>query len=164
MSQRTDMNAPGQTQVTAGELRFAFIASQFNGQLVQQMMDGAADALHQNGVQDDQIDHFQVPGAFELPLVAQQLAEGQSYDAIIAFGIVIRGETPHFDFISSACAHGLTNAALETGIPVLFGVLTTDTYEQAVERADSQRKNKGGEVGLAALEMARLMQSLPASL
>lgn len=140
--------------------RFALVAARFNEPVVSQLIAGAESALTTHGVLAEDIDCFRVPGAFELPLAAQQIARSGGYQAVVALGAVIRGGTPHFEYISSACAHGLTNAALATEIPIIFGVLTTDTSEQAFERADQKRDNKGFEVGMAALEMVALRHAI----
>lgn len=144
---------PDISQVTG---RFALVAAKFNQPVVSQLISGVEAALTQHKVSSDDIDCFRVPGAFELPLAAQQIAQQGNYKAVIAIGAVIRGGTPHFEYISSACAHGLTNAGLSTDVPIIFGVLTTDTGDQAFERSDPERGNKGFEVGTAALEMAAL--------
>ncbi len=140
--------------------RFALVAARFNEPVVSQLISGAEQALLSHGIAAEHIDCFRVPGAFELPLAAQQIARQGGYQAVLALGAVIRGGTPHFEYISSACAHGLSQAALSTGVPIIFGVLTTDTAEQAYQRADPARGNKGFEVGMAALEMAALSDQL----
>jgi len=145
------------SQVTG---RYAIVACRFNEPVVSQLIAGAEAALLAHGVEADSIDCFRVPGAFELPLACQQVAQQGAYKAVIAIGAVIRGGTPHFEYISSACAHGLTNVALATDVPVIFGVLTTDDAEQAYFRADPERGNKGFEVGMAALEMVALKPAM----
>ncbi len=140
--------------------RYALVAAKFNEPVVSQLINGIKSALLTHGVEAGDIDCFRIPGAFELPLACQQVAQQGVYQAVIAVGAVIRGGTPHFEYISSACAHGLTEASLRTDIPVIFGVLTTDNADQAFERADPERGNKGYEVGMAALEMAALRHSI----
>lgn len=143
--------------------RFAIVASKFNREIVDRLVAGATDGLRQNGVAEDAIDLFWVPGAFELPLIAQELAGLQRYDAVIALGAVIRGDTDHYDYVCDAAAIGILKAGLNTGVPILFGVLTCDTDEQALDRAGGKSGNKGFDVALAAIEMANLMNSLPRS-
>ena len=132
----------------------AIVAARFNEEIVGMLLDGCVQTLREQDVRDDMITLVRVPGAWELPLACAQLAETGQYDAVIALGAVVRGETAHFDFISSECARGLGEAALGTGVPIAFGVLTPENGEQARDRADPARKNKGREVALAALEMA----------
>ncbi|NKI36575.1 6,7-dimethyl-8-ribityllumazine synthase [Wenzhouxiangella sp. XN79A] len=136
--------------------RIAIVAARFNEEVVEMLLDGCLQTLRAQDVRDDHITLVRVPGAWELPLACAQLAETGRYDAVIALGAVIRGETAHFDFISAECARGLGEAALGTGVPIAFGVLTPENGEQARDRADPMRKNKGREVALAALEMAAL--------
>lgn len=134
-------------------LKFAIVASRFNHTITEKLITGAKDALKR--AQADTFDVFLVPGAFELPLAAKKLAQRGVYDAIIALGAVIRGNTPHFDFVAGEAARGLQQVALETGLPVAFGVLTTDTHEQAESRAGGQLGNKGYDAAMTAIEMAR---------
>jgi 6,7-dimethyl-8-ribityllumazine synthase len=134
-------------------LRFAIVVSRFNSDITGKLLEGARQALHEAAAQT--VDVFYVPGAFELPLAAKHLAE--SYDAIVALGAVIRGETPHFDYVAGEAARGLQQVALETGVPVSFGVLTTDTVEQAEARAGGSRGNKGHDAAMTAIEMARFI-------
>ena len=140
--------------------RFALVAAKFNAPVVNNLIAGVKQALESHAVAEQALDLIHVAGAFELPLAAQRLAQTGRYQAVIALGAVIRGGTPHFEYISSACAHGLNQAGLQTGVPVVFGVLTTDTAEQAISRADPERGNKGYEVGMAALEMTGFMQAV----
>jgi 6,7-dimethyl-8-ribityllumazine synthase len=142
-------------------LRFAIVASRFNEAIVGRLVDGALDGLRRHGVDPERMDVAWVPGAFELPLVAQKLAVSGSYDAVIAVGAVIRGATGHYDFVAGQCAAGIQRVQLDTGVPVVFGVLTTDTIEQAVERSGAKAGNKGFEAAQTAIEMANLMASLP---
>jgi 6,7-dimethyl-8-ribityllumazine synthase len=142
-------------------LRVAIAASRFNEAIVTRLVDGAVDGLRRHGVDPDAIDLAWAPGAFELPLVAARLAATGSYDAIITLGAVIRGATGHYDLVAGQCAAGVQRAQLDTGVPVIFGVLTTDTIDQAVERAGTKAGNKGFEAASAAIEMANLVAQLP---
>ena len=140
--------------------RFAIIAGRFNGFVVESLVAGARDVLVRHGVQDAAIDLIRVPGAWEIALAAGKLAASGKYVAIIALGAVIRGATPHFDFVAGECAKGLAQAALASGVPVAFGVLTTDSIEQAIERAGTKAGNKGADAAMAALEMVSLYGKL----
>lgn len=140
--------------------RIAVVAARFNGFVVDKLIAGAFEALRQQGVPDDEVTLVRVPGAFELPLAVQELAASGEYDAVVALGAVIRGETPHFDFVAGECARGLSQVALDTGVPVAFGVLTCDTAEQALDRAGGKAGNKGADAVMTALEMANLLQLL----
>ncbi|MGH2757884.1 MAG: 6,7-dimethyl-8-ribityllumazine synthase [Actinomycetota bacterium] len=142
-------------------LRVAVVTSRFNEALVERLVDGAIDCLARHGVPDEYISMTWVPGAFELPVAAKRIAASGEVDAVVCVGAVVRGETPHFDFVAGAAAHGITNAALETGVPITFGVLTTDDVDQASERAGGKMGNKGAEAALAAIEMANLFAALP---
>lgn len=137
--------------------RFAIIVSRFNDFITDKLVGGALDALARSGASDKDIDVVKVPGAFEIPLVARKLAEKQRHDAVICLGAVIRGATPHFDYVSAEVSKGIANASMETGVPIIFGVVTTDTLEQAIERAGTKSGNKGFDAALAAVEMANLM-------
>ena len=148
--------------LTGSGRRFAIAATRFNGAIVEQLVAGALDCLIRHGVKDCVITVVRVPGAWELPLVAKALAESRAYDAVIALGCVIRGETPHFDYVAGECASGLSRIALETGVPIAFGVLTTNTVEQAVDRAGGKAGNKGADAALTALETANLLRRLEA--
>lgn len=141
--------------------QFAIVASRFNSFITEQLVTGARDALRRHGVNGDDIDLAWVPGAFELPLAAQRLAASGRYAAVICLGTVIRGATPHFDYVAGGAASGIGQVALQTGVPVIFGVLTTDTIEQAVERAGTKAGNKGADAAVTALEMANLLDVLP---
>jgi 6,7-dimethyl-8-ribityllumazine synthase len=141
--------------------RFALVAARFNGFIVERLVEGAADALQRSGTAAGAIDVVRVPGAFELPLVCARLAASGRYDAVIALGAVIRGATAHFDYVAGECAKGLAAATRETGVPIIFGVLTTDTIEQAIERAGSKAGNKGAEAALTAVELVDLLRQLP---
>lgn len=141
--------------------RVAIIAARFNAPLVDQLIDGATRTWQAHGGEPSRLLVERVPGAFELPLVAKMFAASGGVDAVIALGCVIRGDTPHFDFVAGECARGLMDAGLQTGVPVIFGVLTTETQAQAEERADVSRMNKGGESMEAALEMIELLAPPP---
>lgn len=142
------------------DMSIAIIAARFNQFIVDQLLSGARDALSRQGVEDSRQVLVWVPGAYELPVLAGQLASSGKYDAIIALGAVIRGGTPHFDFVAGECASGLTRVALDHGVPVTFGVLTTDTVEQALERAGTGEGNKGFDVAIATIEMVETMRAV----
>jgi 6,7-dimethyl-8-ribityllumazine synthase len=142
-------------------LRVAVIASRFNETIARSLLDGAVDCLMRHGVAENDITVAWVPGAFELPAAAKRLADSGEVDAIVCVGAVIRGETPHFDYVAGHAAAGIGKAALATGIPIMFGVLTTDTVEQAADRAGGKMGNKGFEAALGAIEMANLYAALP---
>jgi 6,7-dimethyl-8-ribityllumazine synthase len=137
--------------------KFAIVVSRFNDFITDKLVGGAVDALTRSGTLDKDIDLVKVPGAFEIPLVARKLAEKKHHDAIICLGAVIRGATPHFDYVSAEVSKGVAAASIDTGVPVIFGVLTTDSLEQAIERAGSKSGNKGWDAAIAAVEMANLM-------
>lgn len=147
-------------ELLARDLRFAIIAARFNDFVVEPLIRGALDALRRHGVGDKQVELARVPGAFDIPLVARKMALSHRYDALIALGAVIRGQTPHFDYVAGECAGGIARIALESGVPIAFGVLTTDTAEQAVDRAGGKAGNKGADAALVALEMANLLRRL----
>jgi len=138
--------------------KFAIVVSRWNQFIVSKMLDGAIDALKRNAAEDDDIAIAYCPGAFEIPFVVKKFAESHKYDAVIAIGAVIRGSTPHFDYIASEVTKGIANTALETGVPCIFGILTTDSIEQAIERAGSKSGNKGFEAAMSAIEMACLFE------
>jgi 6,7-dimethyl-8-ribityllumazine synthase len=142
------------------DLRFAILAARFNDFVVEPLVRGALDALKRHGATEKQIEIVRVPGAFDLPIVARKLALSRRYEALIALGAVIRGQTPHFDYVAGECASGIARIALESGIPIAFGVLTTDTVEQAIDRAGGKAGNKGADAALTALEMANLLRRL----
>lgn len=141
--------------------RFALLAARFNGVVVDQLVLGALDALKRHGVADDRIDLVKVPGSFELPLVAQRLGKGGKYAAVVCLGCVIRGDTDHYDHVAGAATSGIAHAALNANVPVIFGVLTCDTLEQAVHRAGAKAGNKGFEAAVTAVEMVNLLHRLP---
>jgi len=140
--------------------KLGIVVSRFNSFISEKLLEGAIDALVRSGVKDKDIDVARVPGAFEIPLVTQKMARSGRYDAVICLGVVIRGATPHFDYVAGEVAKGTAQVMLDTGVPVLFGVLTTETIEQAIERAGSKAGNKGSEVAVAALEMINLVAAL----
>jgi 6,7-dimethyl-8-ribityllumazine synthase len=142
------------------DCNIAIVASEFNHFIVQQLVDGALDALSRNGVAEQNIQLAWVPGAFELPLAADVLAGSGQHDAIIALGAVIRGGTPHFDYVAGECARGVLDVGLKHGMPVIFGVLTTDNVDQALERAGSGAGNKGFDTAVAALQMIALLDRM----
>lgn len=150
--------AEGELQIEGA--RFGVIASRFNAFIVEHLVSGALDALKQHGIGDDAIDVVRVPGAYELPLIAKIMAKRGRYDAVIALGCVIRGATAHFELVAGECARGLSQVALEFDLPVTFGVLTTDTIEQATERAGAKSGNKGADAARTALEMVSLLRKL----
>lgn len=139
---------------------FGIVASRFNEFITARLLDGALDALRRHGADEDKITVARVPGSFEIPLVAKRMAASRQYDAVICLGTVIRGATPHFEYIASEVAKGVAMAGLETGVPIAFGVLTTDSIEQAVERAGTKAGNKGFDAACAAIEMANLLREL----
>lgn len=147
-------------KLVATNLRMAVVVARFNSFITDRLLDGALAAIARQGGDAAAVAVVGVPGAFELPLAVQRLARSGRYDAIVALGAVIRGATPHFDYVCSAAAKGLADISLETGIPVGFGVLTTDTVDQAIERAGSKAGNKGEEATLTAIEMANLLKEL----
>ena len=140
--------------------RFALVASRFNELVVDKLVEGALHCLRSHGVADDQVDLAWVPGAFELPLVAKRLAATGRYDAVVCLGAVIRGETDHYEHVAGQAAAGIQRAMLETGVPLMFGVLTTDTLEQALDRAGGKHGNKGFDAALAAIETTGLLDAL----
>ncbi len=142
-------------------MKFALVVGRFNEMISTRLYEGALDCLRRHDVADGDVDAAWVPGAFEMPLVAKRLAASGRYDAVICLGAVIRGGTPHFDYIAAEAAKGIAKVSLDSGVPVAFGVLTTDTVEQAVERAGTKAGNKGWAAAATALEMANLMRALP---
>jgi 6,7-dimethyl-8-ribityllumazine synthase len=146
--------------LTAKGYAFGIVASRFNDFITARLLDGALDALRRHGADEDRITVARVPGSFEIPLVAKRMAASRQYDAVICLGTVIRGATPHFEYIAGEVAKGVAMAGLETGVPIAFGVLTTDSIEQAVERAGTKAGNKGFDAACAAIEMANLLREL----
>ena len=153
------------TKVTEGQLaskglRFAIIVARFNSFITERLLAGALDALKRTGCADSDVEIVKVPGSWEMPLVARELAGAKKHDAIICLGAVIRGDTPHFDYVAGEAAKGLAQVAVDTGVPVAFGVLTCNTLEQAIDRAGAKGGNKGFEAAMTAVEMASLMRRL----
>jgi len=149
-----------QGELQATGLKFAIVVSRFNDFITGKLLDGAVDALVRHGAKDEDIDVVKVPGAFEIPLAAKKVAQKGSYDAVICLGTVIRGATPHFDYVAAEVSKGVASASLDTGVPIAFGVLTTDTIEQAVERAGTKSGNKGFDAAVTAIEMAQVFKKL----
>jgi len=140
--------------------RFCLVAARFNSFVVESLVDGAIDTLKRHGAKQEQITLVRVPGAFEMPVALEKIAAKGGYDAIIALGAVIRGGTPHFDYVAGECVKGLSQVSLKHGIPIAFGVLTVDTIEQAIERAGTKAGNKGAEATLSAIEMVNLLRQI----
>ncbi|MBN2468321.1 MAG: 6,7-dimethyl-8-ribityllumazine synthase [Deltaproteobacteria bacterium] len=148
-------------QLDARGLKFGIVVSRFNDFIGGKLVDGALDALYRHGAKEKDIVIYKVPGAFEIPLTAKKLASSGKYDAVICLGVVIRGDTPHFDYIAAEVSKGIALVGLETEAPVIFGVLTTETIEQAIERAGSKGGNKGWDAANTAIEMVNLFKTLP---
>lgn len=146
--------------LSAKGLRFALVVSRFNEFISEKLLAGALDTLTRSGAKDGDIEVFKVPGAFEMPVVAQKLAKGGKHDAIVCIGTVIRGSTPHFEYVASEAAKGIARVSLDSGVPVAFGLITADTIEQAIERAGTKSGNKGRDAVLGAIEMANLFKKL----
>jgi 6,7-dimethyl-8-ribityllumazine synthase len=140
--------------------RFALVAGRFNAFIVDHLVAGAADALRRHGVEDKAIDLIRVPGSFEIPLIAQKLAASGQYASVICLGAVIRGDTDHYDYVAGEAAKGIAHAAMATGVPVIFGILTCDTLEQAINRAGAKAGNKGCDAAMTAIEMVNLLSRL----
>ena len=149
-----------EASLNAGGKRFAIVVGRFNDFISEKLLAGAIDALVRSGADDDAITVVKVPGSFEIPLVAKKIAEKNAHDAVICLGAVIRGSTPHFDYVSAEVSKGVAAAGMETGVPVIFGVITTDTIEQAIERAGTKAGNKGWDAAIAAIEMANLFDAM----
>jgi 6,7-dimethyl-8-ribityllumazine synthase len=147
-------------RISAEGFRFAVLVSRFNDFISSKLVEGAMDALKRHGGNEDQVSLIKVPGAFEIPLAAKKLAESGKYNAIICLGAVIRGSTPHFDYVAAEVSKGIAQVALESKVPVTFGVLTTDNLEQAIERAGSKSGNKGWDAAMAAMEMVNLFKEI----
>ena len=150
--------APGDYAV--GDARFAIVAARFNRDITEALLEGALDTFARHGVPSERITVARVPGAFELPLAAKRLIQRGGYAALVALGAVVRGETPHFDYVAGECARGIARVSLDSGVPVIFGVLTTDDHRQAEARAGGAAGNKGSEAAMAALEMATLLGAI----
>jgi 6,7-dimethyl-8-ribityllumazine synthase len=154
-------HAPAAADVDARDMRLAVVAGRFNEHVTAPLVDGALTALQERGLAPENVPVYWVPGAFEIPLVAQRLARSRAVDAVVCVGAIIRGDTPHFDFVASSCADGIARVALDTGVPVAFGVLTTDNEAQALARAGGKAGNKGAEAANTAIEMVALLRGLP---
>ena len=150
-----------QGHLNASGKRFALVASRYNEFIANRLLAGAEDCLVRHGAQAQDIEVFRVPGSFEIPLVAKKLAQGGSFDAIICLGAIIRGETPHFDFVAAEAARGVGRVSVETEVPTIFGIVTAETLEQAIDRAGARTGNRGAEAAMAAIEMANLLEQLP---
>ena len=146
--------------MTVSKARFCLVAARFNSFIVESLVDGAIDTLKRHGASEDEITLVRVPGAFEMPVALEKIAAQGEYDAIIALGAVIRGGTPHFDYVAGECVKGMSQVSLKHGVPIAFGVLTVDTIEQAIERAGTKAGNKGAEATLSAIEMVNLLRQL----
>lgn len=149
-----------QGELSAELLKFGIVVSRFNDFVTSKLLDGAVDALLRHGAGEEDIEVVRVPGSFEIPLVAKKLAQKGGYDALICLGAVIRGATPHFDYVAAEVSKGVAQASLETGVPIAFGVITADTIEQAVERAGSKAGNKGWDAAMTAIEMAQVLKRI----
>jgi 6,7-dimethyl-8-ribityllumazine synthase len=147
-------------ELQAKGLKFGIIVSRFNDFITGKLLEGAKDALLRHGVKEDDIDVVKVPGSFEIPLVAKKMALKGAYNAIICLGTIIRGATPHFEYVASEASKGIASASMETGIPMAFGIITSDTIEQAVERAGTKSGNKGWDAAITAIEMAQLLKKI----
>ena len=145
-----------QGRLNAAGFRFAVVSSRWNDFLTARLVEGALDALERLGAAEDAVAHFRVPGSFEIPLVARRLAESGRYDAVVCLGTIIRGQTPHFEYIAGEVTKGIAQAGMETGVPVVFGVVTADTLEQAIDRAGVKAGNKGFEAAMSAVELVNL--------
>lgn len=148
--------------LTIQSARFCLVAARFNSFIVEHLLAGAQDALKRHGAEDSDLTIVRVPGAFEMPLVLEKIAASGDYDAIVALGAVIRGGTPHFEYVAGECVKGLAHVSLKHGVPIAFGVLTVDTIEQAIERAGTKAGNKGAEAALSAVEMVNLLRQISA--
>jgi 6,7-dimethyl-8-ribityllumazine synthase len=149
-----------QGDLTAKGLKFGIVAARFNDFITSRLLEGAIDALQRHGAADNDIVVLKVPGSYEIPLAAKMLAKSKKYNAIICLGAVVRGATPHFEYVSAEVSKGVASVSMETGLPVIFGVLTTDTIEQAIERAGAKSGNKGWDAALSAIEMANVMKQM----
>lgn len=147
-------------QLLAEGLRFGIVVSRFNELVTRRLLSGALDALKRHGARDEDITIVWVPGSFEIPLVARKLAEGGKYNAVICLGCIIRGDTPHFEYVASETAKGIAQVALTTGVPTIFGIVTAEDLHQALERAGGKQGNRGADAAMAAIEMANVVRSL----
>ena len=149
-----------QGRLSAGGFRFALVSSRWNDFLTARLVEGALDALERLGADEGAVEHFRVPGSFEIPLLALKLAESGRFDAVVCLGTVIRGQTPHFEYVAGEVTKGIAHAALTTGVPVLYGIVTADTLEQAIDRAGVKAGNKGFEAAMSAVEMVNLYKAV----
>lgn len=149
-----------QGALLAQGLKFALVVSRFNEFISSRLLDGAQDALLRHGAKEEDIEIAWTPGSFEIPLIAQKMAESKKYSAVICLGAIIRGGTPHFDYVAAEASKGIAKASLDTGVPVIFGIITADTLEQAIERAGVKEGNMGAKAAVGAIEMANLLKSL----
>ena len=149
-----------QGRLSAGGFRFALVSSRWNDFLTARLVEGALDALARLGADEGAVEHFRVPGSFEIPLVAQKVAQSGRFDAVVCLGTVIRGQTPHFEYVAGEVTKGVAQAAFQTGVPVLYGIVTADTLEQAIDRAGVKAGNKGFEAAMSAVEMVNLLKSV----
>jgi 6,7-dimethyl-8-ribityllumazine synthase len=149
-----------QGRLSAGGFRFALVSSRWNDFLTARLVEGALDALERLGADEGSVEHFRVPGSFEIPLVAQKLAQSGRFDALVCLGTVIRGQTPHFEYVAGEVTKGIAQAGLSTGVPVLYGIVTADTLEQAIDRAGVKAGNKGFEAAMSAVEMVNLLKTV----
>ena len=147
-------------KLEAKGLKFCIVISRFNDFITSKLLDGAKDALLRHGANEDEIDVIRVPGSFEIPMVAKKIALKGTYNAIICLGTVIRGATPHFEYVASEVSKGIASASMETGLPIAFGIITSDTIEQAIERAGTKSGNKGWDAAITAIERAQLLKKL----
>jgi 6,7-dimethyl-8-ribityllumazine synthase len=154
------MNKPFEGMLLGKGLKFGVVISRFNEFITRKLLDGAQDALLRHGVSEDDIDVAWVPGSFEIPLIARKLAETKKYDAVICLSAVVRGGTPHFEYIAAEVTKGIAKVGLDIGLPVIYGVITADTLEQAIERAGTKQGNKGFDAAVTAIEMANLVKSI----
>jgi 6,7-dimethyl-8-ribityllumazine synthase len=149
-----------QGRLSAGGFRFALVSSRWNDFLTGRLVEGALDALERLGADEGSVEHFRVPGSFEIPLVAQTVAKSGRFDAVVCLGTVIRGQTPHFEYVAGEVTKGIAHVGLQTGVPVLYGIVTADTLEQAIDRAGVKAGNKGFEAAMSAVEMVNLLKSV----
>ena len=149
-----------QGQLSAGGFRFALVSSRWNDFLTARLVEGALDALERLGADEGAVEHFRVPGSFEIPLAALKAAQSGRFDAVVCVGTVIRGQTPHFEYVAGEVTKGVAHVSLQTGVPVLYGIVTADTLEQAIDRAGVKAGNKGFEAAMSAVEMVNLLKSV----
>ena len=149
-----------QGRLSAGGFRFAVVSSRWNDFLTARLVEGALDALERLGAEEASVEHFRVPGSFEIPLVAQRVAQSGRFDAVVCLGTVIRGQTPHFEYVAGEVTKGVAHVGLQTGVPVLYGIVTADTLEQAIDRAGVKAGNKGFEAAMSAVEMVNLLKDV----